>query len=84
QSPYLTAAYEATEDDIELGRKFIRRSLSTLKRCQLNGTWPGLPEEIRALDVQRYARRYERSDHESSPNENEEEISDEASGQWWE
>ncbi len=80
QSPYLTAAYEATEDDIELGRKFIRRSLSTLKRCQLNGTWPGLPEEIRALDVQRYARRTREEEYASD----EEEISAEKASEWWE
>ncbi len=80
QSPHLTAAYEATEDDIELGREFIRRSLSTLKRCQLNGTWPGLPEEIRALDIQRYARRYRDEDVALD----EEETSGKTTGQWWE
>ncbi len=81
QSPYLTAAYEATEDDIELGREFIRRSLSTLKRCHENGTWPGLPEEIRALDVQRYARRHEKEEGGSN---SQDEVSNESTGEWWE
>jgi exodeoxyribonuclease VIII len=56
-APYLTAAYEATEDDLAEGREFIRRNLSLLKSCEENGLWPGLPDEIRPLDVRRYMRR---------------------------
>jgi exodeoxyribonuclease VIII len=56
QSPYLVAAYEATADDIARGRAFVRRSLTTLKQCMDRGTWPGLPEEIKPLDVGRFSR----------------------------
>ncbi len=55
-APHLVAAYEATADEIELGREFIRRNLSLLKRCQDNGTWPGLPEEILPLGLPRWVR----------------------------
>jgi exodeoxyribonuclease VIII len=76
-SPFLTAAYEATADDIERGRAFVRRNLATLKRCIDNGTWPGLPEEIRALDVARWRGRKQEEETEEL------EAQYEPVNEWW-
>ncbi|MDQ3234532.1 MAG: PD-(D/E)XK nuclease-like domain-containing protein [Pseudobdellovibrionaceae bacterium] len=79
--PYLTAAYEATANDFRLGRRFVRRNLALLKRCQDNGAWPGLPEEVRALDVERFMYR---GGHEE--NDEAETLADgePVSENWWE
>jgi exodeoxyribonuclease VIII len=54
-APHLVAAYEATADEIALGREFVRRNLALLRKCLESGEWPGLPEEIRPLGLPRYA-----------------------------
>jgi exodeoxyribonuclease VIII len=81
-SPYLTAAYEATEDDLAEGREFIRRNLSLLKRCEENGVWPGLPGEIRPLGVRRYMRRPK--DEDENGTDNVDAYSAPTAGNWWE
>jgi hypothetical protein len=79
-APYLTAAYEATADDIERGRTLVRRSLATLKRCVDSGVWPGLPEEIRPLDVSRWRGRHQEEDdgEEEAPG-----VTEEPANEWW-
>ncbi len=78
-APYLTAAYEATADDIERGRAFVRRNLATLKRCVDSGVWPGLPEEIRPLDVSRWRGRHQEEDEgEENPG-----VTEEPANEWW-
>jgi exodeoxyribonuclease VIII len=77
-APYLTAAYEATADDIERGRAFVRRSLATLERCTRKGIWPGLPEEIRPLDAHRW-----RGRHEVDEGEETAEKTEEPANEWW-
>jgi len=52
---HLVAAYEATMEEIKLGRAFVRRNLTLLKTCEDSGHWPGLPDEIRPLGLPRYA-----------------------------
>jgi len=80
--PYLTAAYEATADDLAEGREFIRRNLSLLKQCEATGNWPGLKEEIRPLDVRRFMRRQrEENDNGSDSGDT---YSAPAAGEWWE
>ncbi|MDQ3230813.1 MAG: PD-(D/E)XK nuclease-like domain-containing protein [Pseudobdellovibrionaceae bacterium] len=54
-APFLVAAYEATADEIALGREFVSRNLTLLKYCLETGEWPGLPEEIRPLGLPRHA-----------------------------
>lgn len=77
-APYLTAAYEATADDIERGRVFVRRGLATLKRCTRTGIWPGLPEEIRPLDAHRWRGRHGEDEGEETVEETEESVNE-----WW-
>jgi exodeoxyribonuclease VIII len=81
-APYLTAAYEATADDLADGREFIRRNLSLLKWCEETGNWPGLREEIRPLDVRRFMRRPR--DEDESGSDAGETYSAPAAGEWWE
>jgi exodeoxyribonuclease VIII len=81
-APYLTAAYEATADDLAEGREFIRRNLALLMRCEEAGIWQGLPEEIKPLDVSRYMRR-PRDEDESSA-DTDDTYSTPIAGEWWE
>jgi exodeoxyribonuclease VIII len=78
QSPYLTAAYEATADDIERGRFLIRRNHATFRRCIDSGTWPGLPEEVRPLNAHRWRGRHEEDEGEDLPF-----SYDEPANEWW-
>ncbi|MDQ3233226.1 MAG: PD-(D/E)XK nuclease-like domain-containing protein [Pseudobdellovibrionaceae bacterium] len=55
--PYLVVPYQATDEDLELGRIFLRRVLPEFKKCRETGIWPGLSEEIRPLGPPPYARR---------------------------
>lgn len=80
-SPYLTAAYEASADDLALGREFVRRNLTLLKSCEESGLWPGLPDEIRPLDVARYMRRDQLNPSDSDDLETGPEA---VSENWWE
>jgi exodeoxyribonuclease VIII len=82
-SPHLTSAFEATADDLRLGRSFIRRNLALLRRCEENGTWPGLPEEIRALDVQRFLRNTADQDT-GDDNDVDADVSDPLPANYWE
>ncbi|WP_141735924.1 PD-(D/E)XK nuclease-like domain-containing protein [Oligoflexus tunisiensis] len=61
---HLVATYDATADEIALGRGFIRRNLSFLRRCQASGSWPGLPEEILPLGLPRFAPKPAAEDYE--------------------
>jgi exodeoxyribonuclease VIII len=61
---HLVATYDATADEIALGRAFIRRNLALLRRCQASGTWPGLPEEILPLGLPRFAPKPDAEDYE--------------------
>lgn len=79
-APHLVAAYEATADEIALGREFISRNLFLLKRCLETGEWPGLPEEIRPLGLPRRAQ-YEV--HEDTTEYEIAETQETTSGQWW-
>ncbi len=54
-APHLVAAYEATAEEIALGRAFVRRNLSLLRYCEDTGIWPGLPEEILPLGLPKWA-----------------------------
>jgi exodeoxyribonuclease VIII len=81
-APYLTAAYEATEDDLAEGCEFIRRNLSLLKQCEATGNWPGLKEEIRPLDVRRFMRRPREEDESGA--DSEVTYSAPGTGEWWE
>ncbi|MDQ3234708.1 MAG: PD-(D/E)XK nuclease-like domain-containing protein [Pseudobdellovibrionaceae bacterium] len=74
-SPHLVAGYEATAEELALGREFLRRSLPRFKECREAGVWPGLPEEIIPLGLPGWVRSGE--DHETTANT----YSDD---QWWE
>ncbi len=80
QSPHLVAAYDATADDIARGRAFVRRSLTTLRQCIETGNWPGLPEEIRPLDVGRFSRWREEDEGEEDAFADEH---SEPAREWW-
>lgn len=62
---HLVAAYEATRDEIALGRGFVRRNLARLKLCEESGSWPGLPEEILPLGLPGYAPKPTAEDYEA-------------------
>ncbi|RYZ90228.1 MAG: hypothetical protein EOP04_04565 [Proteobacteria bacterium] len=47
--PYLTAGYEATSKDFEMGHAFLRRNLTKLKECREQNYWPGLIKGFRPL-----------------------------------
>lgn len=53
-NPPLVAAYRATEEEIHLGREFIRRNLALYLQCERSGEWPGLAQEILPLGLPRY------------------------------
>jgi hypothetical protein len=55
--PYLVVPYHATDEDLKLGRLFLRRVLPEFKRCLASGIWPGLSEESRPLGPPAHARR---------------------------
>jgi exodeoxyribonuclease VIII len=82
QPPYLIAAYEAKADDLKEGCEFVRLNLSTLKRCIDNGAWPGLPPEIRDLDVGRLGRRYQADPDDDELDEELEQQNSEIQ-EWW-
>ncbi len=50
-APWLTAVYQATSDEIKLGRDLIDRTLQTIKQCKATDDWPGLPEEVMPLGL---------------------------------
>jgi exodeoxyribonuclease VIII len=74
-SPHLVAGYEATAEELALGRGFLRRSLPRFKDCREKGVWPGLPEEILPLGLPGWAQ----SDEDTESTESQ--LSD---AQWWE
>ena len=78
--PHLTAAYEATADELALGRDFIRRSLLRYSRCQETDFWPGLPAEILPLGLPRWAR----SEIESETTDDSIAIETTEPANWWE
>lgn len=74
-SPHLVAGYEATAEELALGREFLRRSLPRFKGCRETGVWPGLPEEIMPLGLPGWVR----------SSEDQATTADTHSGeQWWE
>ncbi len=79
KAPYLTAAYEATEEDIRKGRSILRRALRTLQVCEQNCKWPGLSEEIKPLDVGRWRRANDEDEFDEGFLEETKSL-----GEWWE
>jgi exodeoxyribonuclease VIII len=73
-SPHLAAAYEVTEDELALGRAFVRRNLRRLRECLDSGQWPGLPDAITPLGLPPWVEVGDDPDDFSK-------ISD---GNWWE
>jgi exodeoxyribonuclease VIII len=73
-SPHLAAVYEATEDELALGRAFVRRNLRKLRDCMDSGQWPGLPDAITPLGLPSWV---EAPDEESD-------FSKSSDGNWWE
>jgi hypothetical protein len=51
ETPWLTAVYQATADEIKLGQDLIRRTLQTIKECKAKDVWPGLPAEVLPLGL---------------------------------
>jgi exodeoxyribonuclease VIII len=51
ESPWLTAVYQATADEIKLGQDLIKRTLQTIKECKTTNVWPGLPIEVMPLGL---------------------------------
>lgn len=51
--PYLCAAYELDEEDLDKGAEAIGRAMRTLADCVANDTWPGLPGGIQKIKLPR-------------------------------
>ena len=52
--PYLTAAYEFRPSDLESAREEIRRLFGIYQRCVLNDDWPGYPDGLQTLSLNRH------------------------------
>ena len=55
-APWLRAVYGLSEDAVERGARRIRRKMQAFADCIESGSWPGLPEDIRAIELPRWAR----------------------------
>ncbi len=70
EPPHLVASYEASTEEIELGKEFISRNLINLKICNFHGHWPGLPATIKPLGLPyrgiQELEEYQRIEHEFS------------------
>jgi hypothetical protein len=56
EPPYLPAAYELSQEYIEIGKLLYRRAMRTLQHGRDND-WPGFPEEIRVMEPPTWANR---------------------------
>ena len=56
EAPYLTAVYELSADDLQLGKTIYRNCLRTLRDARETQSFPGYPEEIRIIELPAYAR----------------------------
>ena len=56
--PYLTAVYECTPALLDHGARQIAAAKRLLRRCVELDTWPGLPTDVRLLDVLAWERDY--------------------------
>lgn len=72
--PYLAAAYEATADELALGRAFVRRNLRRLRDCLDRGTYPGLPGDVQPLGLPPWADIGDQDD----------DFAKSSDGNWWE
>lgn len=60
-APYAVAAYQASDELIEVGRAKYRGALQLLKWCREHGMWPGYQPsgEIETIDLPRWAAHFE-------------------------
>lgn len=56
EAPYLTAVYELSQDDLELGKQIYRACLRKLRDAREND-FPGFPEDIRVIELPAWAKR---------------------------
>ena len=54
--PYGIGIYELSAEDRQWGREMYQRDLRVFDRCMKEQQWPGYPQEIRMIDLPRYAR----------------------------
>ena len=49
-APYLAAAYELTQDQMDICRRDAALALSAYARCEASGVWPGYSDELQELE----------------------------------
>jgi hypothetical protein len=55
EPPYLCAVYAASDAMLDAGRTQYRRDLTRWRECVEADRWPGYPEQIKTLDLPRWA-----------------------------
>jgi hypothetical protein len=55
EAPFLVKPWVINDASVTLGRRSYQDALALIKQCEVEGHWPGYPEEIEEFDCPEYA-----------------------------